>query len=178
MANNKKFDMKPHAIGRLYNRERVSIPTSVDTVLLALQNNKFVTVKKSTNTRNLLYGVVNGCPMKIIYSKRTKKIITFLPIQYPYCLKWKEYEFNNKKYRIKIYPDCYLETDDSRMLTKFEVFDPIEGVWKPKKKSENVFGVIFLYAWNEYQDSLGSGGFIDEIEIEEEIGTNLKKRRN
>jgi hypothetical protein len=116
--------------------------------------------RKSTNSRSIGYTVVNETPIKIVYSKSIKKIITILPMNYAFQHPpmeenngWFEYlsDDNNNAYRIRIYPDCYIESEDSRCMTLFEIWNDKNGCWETKKKINKIFNEIFGMAWRYYE---------------------------
>jgi len=137
-----------HAKERL--NERINSLLSIRSVIRAIKNKTIKRVANLPNSRILIYGKVDGCPVKVVFSTKNKKIITFLPFNYEY-----EFEFiapdGNDVYRIIIYPDCYMVTGDKRRLTKFMAWDSLAEGWKMVALSDQFnFTTVFNAAWGHY----------------------------
>lgn len=143
-----------HAVQRLY--ERVTAPEKTLNNILKIGIEDLNPVKKKTRTRTICYGKIEEIPIKLIYSKKTKKIITVLPFNYDYEFEF-SIKFKNNVYRIIIYPDCYMETENPYLMTVLEKVDDT-GNWKPIKKT-TLFKQLFNLAWEQYNIfSMGNSG--------------------
>lgn len=147
---------KTHVLQRFKERVGCHIPAKL--IEENLDHKQIIFAKKLTNSRSLCYMIIDDTPIKFVYSKECKKVITILPIhydfQYPKNDEWFEYlADDNKAYRIKIYPDCYQETCNRRALTKFEVWNDRLMIWKPKKNDDALFHLIYDIAWKWYEET-------------------------
>jgi hypothetical protein len=140
-------------------RERIGTQVCQTDIEKNLDHNKIKFAKKVSHSRSIGYIIINDIPIKIVYSKTCKKAITVLPIHYDFCYpkneEWFEYLHpeNNNAYRIRIYPDAYLEADNPRSLTEFEIWNNTEMKWLPKKKIGGTFNFVFHLAWQYYEQT-------------------------
>jgi hypothetical protein len=144
---------KKHLIKRI--KERVGTHICQSDLEDNLDHSKIMFAKKLTNSRSLAYIVINETPIKIIYSKECKKIITVLTINHTFEFpKYDYYYFtkNGNRYRMKIFPDAYMETENPKALTIFEIWDHTLDNWRTKKKSSKSFEEIFKLAWGFYEE--------------------------
>jgi hypothetical protein len=144
---------KIHVIKRL--KERVGTHISPSLIEENLKHKDIIFIKRVSCSRSIGYLLINNTPIKLVYGKGCKKAITILPISYDFEFPkdgWFEilYE-NNKTYRIKIFPDCYMETENKRVMTKFEVWNDNEMKWEEKKRADNIFNYVFDIAWENYE---------------------------
>lgn len=135
-----------HVNGRMY---RTQAPISKYDIQKSIIENKYITIKKVSVARRLAYVNVNDYTVKIIIDKKTKNIITILPMNYDFnrefiCI------YNNKKYKIVIYPDCYMETMDCRMMTSFFLYNDNTKEWVSLNKKGKLFKIIFESIWYFY----------------------------
>lgn len=152
----KKVRFKSHAKDRLC--ERVNCPISHKTIAKEIGLDKHFSVKKLTNSRTLCYVVIDGTPVKIVYSKSCKKVVTILPFKFDYQYDF-DMEVNGNSFRITIFPDCFMETDNPYLLTRFYKLDNA-GAWsKCKMSCDTPFQIIFQSAWEKYnlEKSQGNG---------------------
>lgn len=145
---------KRHLVRRI--KERVSSVIPIKEIEGNLDREKIMFAKKLTNSRSLGYIIVNDIPIKLIYSKVSKNVITVLEIHNDFEFPKNDYIFHHimgsgNAYRIRIYPDAYLETDNSKVLTIFEILD--SGIWREKKKIGPVFDEVFKIAWDYYNET-------------------------
>jgi len=146
---------RKHAIRRI--KERVSSIIPQKDLEDNLDHNKIMFTKKLTNSRSLCYIILRDIPIKFIYSKIKKKIITILPIYHDFIFpydnnEWFEYfSTNNEAYRIKIFPDAYLETEDNKSLTLIEKWNDRLNQWEKEKKNSEIFDTVFSVAWRFYE---------------------------
>lgn len=140
--------LRPHANQRLHERCDFAAHNLTPTEIAERINKNSITfVKKLTTSRSLGYVSINGCHFKIVYSKNTKDVVTFLPLIYDYEY---IYEINllEKGYRLIIYPDCYHEVNNPRVMTKFQRLE--ENQWSDLETKGEPFELLFAIAWNEY----------------------------
>jgi hypothetical protein len=144
----KQKKLKPHARQRLHERSNFAEFNLTQTEIAEKINKNTITfVKKLTTSRSLGYTNVNGCPFKVVYSKTSDCVVTFLPLSH-------DYEFiqevcsDDKKYRLIIYPDCYNEIKNSRVMTKFQ--ESSDNSWKDLETKGEAFTVLFNLVWNNY----------------------------
>jgi hypothetical protein len=142
-----------HAKKRL--KERVQYPIAIESITKAIKTKTLLPIKRESISRTIYYGMVENCPIKLVYSKTLKKIITILPLEYDYSFNFIT-QLNDYIYSITIFPDCYIETENPSMLTVFKKFDNLLCNWGLCKKStkEN-FHDIFSLAWEGYKKFRG-----------------------
>lgn len=145
---------KRHLIKRI--KERISAVIPIKELEGNLNHDNIMFAKKLTNSRSLGYIVVNNIPIKLIYSKTVKTAITVLEIhndfEYPEndYIRYHEMSSGNS-YRIRIFPDAYLETENSKALTIFEILENNE--WREKRKTGSIFDKVFQIAWELYNEA-------------------------
>lgn len=150
MKPSKCVPLVNHAVKRL--RERVSNTITKEEIQKALKIKNIHYVKKFTNSRSLGYCEINGIPVKLIITKNGHKVITVLPLNYEYECDWYYVFTNEKRFRIKIFPDCFYETEDKRKLTRFQRFNEEKQQWiEIKMTLKNNFENIFDTAWGAYE---------------------------
>lgn len=145
---------KRHLMRRI--KERVSSIVPIKEIEGNLDHSKIRFAKKLTNSRSLGYIVVNETPIKLIYSKTAKNIITVLDIHNDFEFPENDYIRHHEmssgnSYRIRLFPDAYLETENSKALTIFEILENNE--WREKKKTGPIFDKIFQIAWELYNET-------------------------
>jgi hypothetical protein len=148
MRKKKKVRFIKHAKERL--RERCTSIISHIRIAEAIRKGECHSVKKLTNTRSLYYLKIDNTPIKVIYQKKEAKIITLLPLNYEYETEFFEINENGNLYRIKLFPDCYIETHNPSMMTIFEKFTSETNEWLIYNKRNETFLNIFKNTWNEY----------------------------
>ena len=135
----------PHARERLKERFGMEVLNS-DLVDVDMS-----VVQMVSHTRSIGYMIVKEKPVKFVYSKSCKKIVTILPMEYDFEVDgWFEYQNCTCKYRVKLFPDCYITTEDPTVLTQFEVLKPQSKTWEACSKSIPMFQTVFNEAWKEY----------------------------
>lgn len=77
-------------------------------------------VKRMTATKSLAYIPIKDQVYKVIINRKSKEIVTILPFQDVYVRRIKVHSdyYNDRNYFIEMYPDCYMETNNKRTLTK------------------------------------------------------------
>jgi len=153
----KQKKLKPHANQRLHERcNFAEYNLTPSEIAEKINKNTITFIKKLTNSRSLGYVSINGCNFKVIYSKTTGNVVTFLPITHNYEFIY-DMEFENKKYRLTIYPDCYHETKNSRVMTKFQicVVDLLLGKseWIDLETKGAAFEWLFDFVWTRYLET-------------------------
>lgn len=143
-----------HSTERFFERTVMNI-TKRD-IVKALTNNQVVYFKRVNTTRSMAYIHVKKEIIKAIIHRKKNKIITILPWNsiFQYTIEIQIMKYDNKIYRINMFPDCYLETKKNNALTKmFERIPYInnkEG-WKPMRYDHPLFGELFGIAWSYFQ---------------------------
>jgi len=145
----KFYKMTNHSVERFV--ERYNYNFSKKKIEEALKYRKLIPVKRVTNTRTLYYGKIEEQPIKAIVN-HNKIIVTVLPFIESYELDFVYFNvIDEDKFRIKIFPDCYLETKNSRLLTIFEKYNLDNNVYeKCKMKKKLFFDPIFNLVWDSY----------------------------
>ena len=73
-------------------------------------------------------------------------------MNYQFECEYYEYQNAVNKYRIKIYPDCFMTTNNTKLLTKFEIWNEESQTWIKKKKTKDPFDKIFQLAWDYFNE--------------------------
>jgi len=140
--------LKPHANQRLHERSNFSeYNLTPSEVAEKINKNTITFIKKLTTSRSLGYASINGCHFKVIYSKTTGNVVTFLPITHDYDFVY-EIDFGDKIIRMTVYPDCYHETKNSRVMTKFQEFNGT--IWENLETKGVIFESTFAAAWTAW----------------------------
>lgn len=145
---------RAHVLKRI--KERVGTHINPSKIEGNLKHEDIIFIKKVSCSRSIGYLIIDNTPIKIVYGKECKKVITVLPLNYdfefPKGEEWFKTEYNNKLYRMKIFPDCYIETENKRTMTKFEIQNRETMEWKEKKYVNDIFTHIFNAVWKQYED--------------------------
>jgi len=152
--NNVKWIFNDHSIERFFDRTTLNI-TKKD-IAKAITNNQIVPFKRVNVTRSMCYIHVKKEVIKTIMHRKKNKIITILPWQSVYQFKIKLHiqELNNRKFKIYLFPDCYLETGKPNALTK--VYEKILYLNSGTKGYEQInydhylFNKIVNIAWSNF----------------------------
>jgi len=118
-----------------------------------VKKRELVFVKKLTISRTLAYIIKNDEPIKLIVRKKNNSVVTFLPIHHAFIYGPKEIELYGNKFKITIYPDCYMETKNPRTMTEFYILN-LNNEWRELKKVKEPFESIFKQIWDEYNETL------------------------
>ena len=136
-----------HAKKRINERVDSSISIQdIQSVLTrrGITSGRVTFARKDTNSRTIIYGETEKGPFKAVYSRKHKLIITILPMKYIFKTDWIYINYNQKQYRMILYPDCYMETKNPKMMTKFEIFE--DNYWLLCGRKEPLFTEIFCQA--------------------------------
>ena len=139
-----------HANQRFF--ERTENETTRKEIIKHLNNGgEIIYAKRTTNSRSLVYVPIQKEIFKLIINRKNKKIITFLP--------WKEvfktffqFEYEEKKYFIELYPDCFEETKCENALTTIYEINEKEEIQDKIKFNHPLFKNLFNEAWKNYKD--------------------------
>jgi len=122
-------------------------------IIRAIENKQMVFAERLTNSKSLVYVMLpNNEVIKAIIHKPTSKVITILP--------WKDVflytmEINIKsiktpnKFKVVLYPDCYLETGCKTALTNINRFH-VDGAREFISFKHYLFDDVFNAAWEEW----------------------------
>jgi len=148
-----------HAVERFFERTALNI-TKKD-IVKAIDNNQIIYFKRVNTTRSMAYIHVKNEVIKTVMHRKKDKIITILPWRsiFQYTIEVQIFKYDNKVYRVNLFPDCYLETKKPNALTKiFERYDYKDilkgtkiGGWKPKRYDHPQFNEIFNIAWSFFE---------------------------
>jgi hypothetical protein len=153
--NNTKWIFNDHAVERFFERTALNI-TKKD-IAKAIDNNQIIYFKRINVTRSMAYIHVKKEVIKTVMHRKKDKIITILPWQsiFQYTIEIQILKYNNKIYRINLFPDCYQETKKPNALTKiFEKHDYFEGTkigYKKIRHDHPLFDELFGIAWSFFQ---------------------------
>ena len=143
-----------HAVERFFERTALNI-TKKD-IVKAIDNNQIIYFKRINVTRSMAYIHVKKEVIKTVMHRKKNKIITILPWRsiFQYTIKIQVFKYDNKIYRVNLFPDCYLETKKPNALTKIweriPYFDDKEG-WKPIRYDHPLFNELFNIAWSFFE---------------------------
>jgi len=143
-----------HAVERFFERTALNI-TKKD-IVKAIDNNQIIYFKRVNTTRSMAYIHVKNEVIKTVMHRKKNKIITILPWRsiFQYTIKIQVFKYDNKIYRVNLFPDCYLETKKPNALTKIweriPYFDDKEG-WKPIRYDHPLFNELFNIAWSFFE---------------------------
>lgn len=142
----RKRKMLDHAKRRLL--ERYSYPDAYK-VMKEVENKNIQYAKRLTTNRSLIYLKVpeHNLPIKAVYQRKTKKIITILSMDLDYEI-ITQINYKENLYNLKFYPDCFYSTKNAVVLTEFTIFKNNEYIECSKR--ENLFNEIYYLAWREY----------------------------
>lgn len=135
-----------HVNTRIY---RTKAPISKFDIKKNIDNGNYKVIKKVSVARRLAYVYVDNYIVKIIMDKNTKDIITIIPINYQYKKEF-DFDINKKRYKLILFPDCYMETLDCRMLTIFQILNK-NNEWEPIKMKGKLFQSLFNMCWLQYK---------------------------
>jgi hypothetical protein len=166
--NNVNWIFNDHAIERFFERTVLNI-TKKD-IVKAISNKQIIYFKRINVTRSMAYISVKKEVLKTVMHRKKDKIITILPWKsiFQYTIKIQIFKYENKIYRINLFPDCYLETKKPNALTKMfeyqgkDIYQ--EDRWKKVRHDHPLFNELFNIAWSFFQT--------------DEDHQNIKKERN
>ena len=154
--NNIKWIFNNHSTERFF--ERTALNVTKKQIAKAITNNQIVYFKRVNATRSMAYIHVNSEVIKTVMHRKKDKIITILPWKsiYQYTVEIKIKKFNNKIYRMNLFPDCYLETNRPNALTKMfqyhgkDIYYNQKG-YKKIQFDHPQYNEIFRIAWDYFE---------------------------
>jgi len=149
---NVKWIFNNHSTERFFDRTALNV-TKKD-VAKAITNNQVIPFKRVNATRSMTYIHVKGEVIKTVMHRKKNKIITVLPWRsiFQFRMEFTVKKFNNRRFRVNIFPDCYMETKNRHALTKIFEWHPAtrqdesEGYTK-LQINHPLFDKIFDTAW-------------------------------
>jgi hypothetical protein len=153
--NNVKWIFNDHSTERFF--ERTELNATKKQIAKAITNNQLIPFNRVNATRSMTYIHVNKQVIKTVMHRKKNKIITVLPWNsiFHYIIEVQIHKYN-KRYRINLYPDCYLETKTPDALTKIFEFQGVDdywnqAIWGKIRYSHPLFNEIFGIAWTFLQ---------------------------
>lgn len=154
--NNIKYIFNDHSTERFFERTALNI-TKKD-ISKAITNNQITHFKRINVTRSMAYLKVKDEVLKTVIHRKKNKIITILPWKsiFHYRIHVQIMRFQNRIFRVNLYPDCYLETRKPNAMTKiFEYHgrDQRNGnsIYKKIRHDHPLFEQIFNIAWSFFE---------------------------
>jgi len=140
-----------HAVERFFERTALNI-TKKD-IVKAIDNNQIIYFKRVNTTRSMAYIHVKNEVIKTVMHRKKNKIITILPWRsiFQYTIKIQVFKYDNKIYRVNLFPDCYLETKKPNALTKIFEDHHNQEIWKPIRYDHPLFNELFNIAWSFFE---------------------------
>jgi len=156
MKNNIKDIFNDHSSERFFERTALNI-TKKD-ITKAIINNQIIKFKRINISRSMAYIKVKKEVIKIVIHRRKNKIITILPWKsiFHYKIHIKIFKYNNRVFRVNLYPDCYLETKKPNAMTKIFEYHGVnqyngEKIYKKIQHDHPLFLPIFEIAWSFFE---------------------------
>jgi len=154
--NKANWIFNDHSVERFFERTALNI-TKKD-IVKAIDSNQIIYFKRVNVTRSMAYIHVKKEVIKVIIHRKKDKIITILPWKsiFHYRVKIQISKFQNRIYRINLFPDCYLETKLPNAMTKiFEyqgksLYDDQDS-YKKVQYDHPLFNEIFNIAWSFFE---------------------------
>jgi hypothetical protein len=145
-----------HSTERFF--ERTALNVTKKQIAKAITNNQITYFKRINATRSLAYIHANKEVIKVVIHRKKDKIITILPWKsiYQYRIELKVVKYNNKIFRVNLFPDCYLETKKPNVLTKIfekhnkDQYFNQEGYTKIRF-NHPLFDPVFKLAWDYFE---------------------------
>jgi hypothetical protein len=140
-----------HAVERFFERTALNI-TKKD-IVKAIENNQIIYFKRVNTTRSMAYIHVKNEVIKTVMHRKKDKIITILPWRsiFQYTIKIQVFKYQNKIYKVNLFPDCYLETKKPNALTKIFEDNYNQEIWKPIRHDHPLFDELFNIAWSFFE---------------------------
>ena len=146
---NVKWIFNDHSTERFF--ERTALNVTKKDIVKAVTNNQIVPFKRINATRSMCYIHARKEMIKTIMHRKKNKIITILPWKSinKFKMEFPVKKYNNKIFRVNIFPDCYLETASRHSLTKIYEKIHTEGLELYDQMNYNhpLFDEIFDIAW-------------------------------
>ena len=167
--NNVKWIFNDHSTERFF--ERTALNVTKKDVVKAITNNQIVPFRRVNATRSMCYIHVKKEVIKTVMHRKKNKIITILPWKSIYQSKIKFFmkEFNHRKFKVILFPDCYLETGKPNALTK--VYERILHL------SDDSFGYEQIKYNNYLHDDVVNAAWSNFVAISEDHNNIQKERR-
>lgn len=153
--NNIKWIFNDHSTERFF--ERTGLSATKKQIAKAITNNQLIPFKRINATRSMTYIHVKKEVIKTVMHRKKNKIITILPWNsiFQYNIKIQISKYDNRIYKVSLFPDCYLETKTTNALTKIyeRVIYMSNGEFGYEKIRYNhpLFNEIFGIAWTFLQ---------------------------
>jgi hypothetical protein len=154
--NNINWIFNNHSIERFF--ERTALNVTKKQIAKAITNDQITYFKRINVTRSLAYIHANKEVIKVVIHRRKRKIITILPWNsiYQYVIELKIVKYDNKIFKVNLFPDCFLETKKPNALTKIfeknnkdQYFNQIN--YTEIKHDHPLFEPIFRIAWDYFK---------------------------
>ena len=148
--NNINWIFNNHSTERFFDRTALNITKKQ--ISKAITNNQIVPFKRINVTRSMTYIHVSKEVIKTVMHRKKNKIITILPWKsiFQFNMEFSVKKYNNKIFKVNIFPDCYLETANIHSLTKiYERVNYADGLFGYDQMNYNhpLFKEIFNIAW-------------------------------
>jgi len=120
------------------------------------KNGEILYIKKLTTSKTLVYLLLkNKRAAKIILHKKKKIPIAIIPWKIPLFVTTQKLSYSlENKYKVVLFPDCYLETNSKGTLTKiFNVTDVNNIITLPY--TDILFDTLFSLAWEMWKLDFG-----------------------
>jgi hypothetical protein len=138
---------------------------------------EIIYAKRLSSSKSLAYIPIKGEIFKVVINRKTKVIVSILPLRrdYEYSIDLLSETYNNKNYHIKLFPDCYYETQNTRALTKIYELDDNQETVAEINYIHPFFEGLFRNAWEIYTKRKG----LNEIKTETETSKiEIEEKRN
>jgi len=156
--SNLKWIFNNHSTERFF--ERTALNVTKKQIAKAITNNQITYFKRVNATRSMAYIHINKEVIKAVVHRKKNKIITILPWKsiFQYTVEIKISKFNNKIFRVNLFPDCYLETNKTEAMTKmFECHGKDQYFNKPgytkMQFNHPLFDKVFDIAWDYFKST-------------------------
>lgn len=126
--------------------------------------------KRLSASKSLAYIPIKDEIFKVVINRKSKIIVSILPFreQYEYSINLLSETYNNKKYQVKLYPDCYCETKNSHALTKIYELTNEEKI--EINFNHPFFNGLFIKAWEIYKNENKIETKTKEVDVKEKYG--------
>ncbi len=156
--NNIKWIFNDHSTERFF--ERTALNATKKQIAKAITNNQIIYFKRVNATRSMGYIHVNKEVIKAIIHRKKNKIITILPWKsiFQYTVEIQIKNFNNKIFRVNLFPDCYLETHKPESMTKMFEYHGKDSYFNSAgytkmQFNHPLFNRVFKIAWEYFEST-------------------------
>jgi hypothetical protein len=136
--------------------ERTDLQVTEKQICKALDSIDNITyVKKETGSRTLCYVKVGKTIVKLSYAKKNKKVVSIYPWYSLYkCTVNIMVDSNegSQNYEITLFPDCYMETKNNKVLTQVDRVHP-DGAKEKIPFYDPDFENLFKIAWEYFKSN-------------------------